>query len=469
MSRFNQFGQDDGGGWFFQQRAQFDDTGDNFFDGNYFLDRNGDGIPDHLDFNSGGSRPTGILGGISTSHAYDRNHDGIPDHWQHDTNHDSKIDVWAYDGNGDGKPDQWAFDINGDGKPDSWAFDADNDGNIDQWAYDKDNDGKADYWEADFNGDGKIDQWGYDKNNDGRQDYWEIDTNGDGKIDQWAYDKNNDGIADYWVGDRNGDGKKDKWGYDKNNDRKVDYNAYDTDNDGKPDYWERDTNGNGYFDQCAFDNNRDGKPDKWKRKKSEFIIILHEKTLVGNMGPVKERVRQALEPYVQKAGKQLKLVVSRIPVAKKHLDVNFPPSIEANADLHLYFYGGTKFTGPGMAYKGRGVVLGDGTGNISVDSHLELRFKGLQSVFELGDKGLAIDIANTAVHEIGHMLGLEHSKNPKSFMYAGEPASSLRSLNTLRRFLSEQRSFTDDTTKLTDHIRMGKVDEKFKVRGAFGR
>ena len=84
MSRFNQFGQGDGGGWLFQQQEQFDNMPDNFFDGNMKVD-------------------------------YGLNHDGIADQWAYDTNDDGKPDQWAYDGNSDGKADQWAYDTNGDG------------------------------------------------------------------------------------------------------------------------------------------------------------------------------------------------------------------------------------------------------------------------------------------------------------------------------------------------------------------
>lgn len=485
MARFNQFGQDDGGGWFFQQQGQFDNAGANFMKDNWgSIDRDGDGIPDFLGTDFRRSWNTDFLSDNRPFQTYDQNYDGVPDHWLFDSNQDGKVDTWAYDRDKDGRPDEWAYDKNGDGKPDlwaydrngdgisdAWAFDTNNDGLKDQWAYDKNFDGKPDYWEADFNRDGKIDQWGYDKNNDGKQDYWEIDTNGDGKINQWVFDKNSDGLADYWIGDRSGDGKKDIWGFDKNNDGKLDYRAFDTNKDGKPDYWERDSNGNGIFDQCAFDKNKDGKPDKWNVKKRDFIIVLHEETIVGNMGLIKQRIQQTLEPFVKEAGKQLKLVVSRIPTSRKHLEFQFPPSAETNADLHLFFYGGTKFTGPGMDGKGGGLVLGDGTGNISVDSHRERRYKGLRSVFEFNDKGLAIDIGNSAAHEIGHMLGLEHSNNPKSCMFAGETTNSLKSINTFRRFLTEEKSFFEDTTSLIDKIRMGKytVNKQFRVKGSFGK
>lgn len=218
-----------------------------------FIDSNGNGLADFLDF--------------TPQNPYDNDRDGTADYLDTDSDNDGILDriELTYDTDSDGRPNYRDADSDGD-----WI------GDILEGADDVDNDGKGNYIDTDSDGDGIPDAWEgaercwdcvegmLDNNDDGWDDRRQFsavpirDTDGDGKRDFLDTDSDNDCISDGVDGLR-----------DPDNDGQLSFRDGDSDNDGIPDYVEAvicsnpvDTDGDKIRDFEDLDSDGDGIEDK---------------------------------------------------------------------------------------------------------------------------------------------------------------------------------------------------------------
>ncbi|MCB1756367.1 MAG: hypothetical protein KDJ38_12640, partial [Gammaproteobacteria bacterium] len=226
-------------------------------------DADSDGIPDIIEFGSGGLDEPGDSDGDGTADYLDTDSDadGIPDSSEAGSNPDS-----PRDSDNDGSADTIDRDSDGDGIPDALegSADSDNDGKPDYLDTDSDNDGIDDGTEAstgaDSDGDGIIDLYdvdatgGEDANGDGVDDAVSVlDTDGDGNPDYRDNDSDGDGIPDDVESSEN----------DADGDGMLDHLDPDTDGDGIPDALEglSDQDGDGVADYLDRDSDNDGISD----------------------------------------------------------------------------------------------------------------------------------------------------------------------------------------------------------------
>ncbi|KAF5403015.1 hypothetical protein PHET_03766 [Paragonimus heterotremus] len=209
-------------------RGKIDTDGDGIPDDEE--DADGDGIPDYLDTDADGDgKPDDQV------KAVDRNRNGIPDHLE------------LKDSDGDGIIDLEDDDDDNDGIPDDEDDDDDNDG-IKDYLEDENHNQKLDILEAkDTDGDGIPDYLDDDDDNDGIPDSEDDDDDGDGILDKLE-DENKNQIPDYLeMRDSDGDGI-------------VDWLDTDDDNDNIPDYLDEDDDGDGIPD-TEEDENKNNIPD----------------------------------------------------------------------------------------------------------------------------------------------------------------------------------------------------------------
>lgn len=64
-------------------------------------------------------------------------------------------------------------------------------------------------------------------------------------------------------------------------------------------------------------------------------------------------------------------------------------------------------------------VTFDPTNGVIADADIELN--GEHHQFTVGDAGIVVDVANTVTHEVGHFIGLDHSKVPEATMFGSAP------------------------------------------------
>ncbi|KAA3676735.1 heat shock protein 90kDa beta [Paragonimus westermani] len=230
-------------------RGKIDTDGDGIPDDEE--DADGDGIPDYLDSDADGDgKPDDQI------KAVDRNRNGIPDHLE------------LKDSDGDGIIDLEDDDDDNDGIPDDEDDDDDNDG-IKDYLEDENHNQKLDILEAkDTDGDGIPDYLDDDDDNDGIPDSEDDDDDGDGIVDKLE-DENNNQIPDYLeMRDSDGDGI-------------VDWLDTDDDNDNIPDYLDDDDDGDGIPD-TEEDENKNNIPDilELRMKVRKPPSILPKKTIL---------------------------------------------------------------------------------------------------------------------------------------------------------------------------------------------
>ncbi len=241
-------------------------------------DRDGDGLPDHLDPNNDNFDTDGD--GIPDGADVDVDGDGVPDNGTDSDgdgiNDASDVDqVGGGDADGDGIADSAdtidnRADSDNDGLPD--AVDP-NDSNPDT-----DGDGIPDGADVDVNGDGIPDN-GTDRDGDGVNDLADADSyppgrdmDGDGVIDEYDLDIDGDGIPNTaeGSGDLDGDGIPDDRDLDTDGDGIPDIleGTGDADGDGIPNYRDTDSDNDGVPDALELaglhrDTDGDGIPDRF--------------------------------------------------------------------------------------------------------------------------------------------------------------------------------------------------------------
>jgi hypothetical protein len=219
------------------------------------IDQDNDGIPD------------------STEGTTDKDGDGIPNHLDLDSDNDGILDIiegGGTDSDGDGRADS-TTDSDGDGLVDQYDSDS---GGTSQPTQDTDNDGTPDYLDIDSDGDGISDRI------EGRDPFVppiNVDSDGDG-IDN-AYDKDSGGATSSPT-DTDGDITPDYRDLDSDGDGSADYHeAYDTNGDGIADVKPLgvDSNNNGIDDAFEAYSTPSNFDDSWRKATSCRLVDLSRK------------------------------------------------------------------------------------------------------------------------------------------------------------------------------------------------
>ena len=195
-----------------------------------------------------------------------------------------------------------------------------------------------------------------------------------------------------------------------------------------------------------------------------FTIVLQGVDGLPNQGIIMQTVRDGIEPLFRAAGRRLDLVVDR--------------GIEPKTgDLRVVFDRSLSDTGPGT-FKIFGSAPGR-TATVNVDEHRSTRLGGGirsrelfqagrkrilpdyitrdQTLFEYDDPGLARHIGNTAVHEIAHMLGADHSTDPADVMYQGIPRAAQGTPDAARRFWGTPHPLQTQRQRVISNILSGNL------------
>ncbi|WP_211296732.1 beta strand repeat-containing protein, partial [Polaribacter butkevichii] len=212
-------------------------------DGTLINDTDNDGLDDLYDSNNGGTDLTNI----------DTDNDGVPNSQDLDADNDGIADIveaGGEDTDGNGKVD----DLNANG---TLINDTDGDG-IDN-RYDVDNGGSG-IGNPDTDGDGVPNSQDLDSDNDGVTDIIEAggtDTDNNGVVDGVFTDTDGDGFNDAVDGDVGQDGTS------ENISNVLIVTGDDANNDGKPDSYPNtdDTDGDGLLNLLDLDSDNDGIPD----------------------------------------------------------------------------------------------------------------------------------------------------------------------------------------------------------------
>src|SRR5262245_60664655 len=172
-----------------------------------------------------------------------------------------------------------------------------------------------------------------------------------------------------------------------------------------------------------------------------LTIVLEDAYLVRPTHVLISAIREPLDPLVKQAGRELKVIQQRILPRQGELTITFTPN------------------GRGTRLCGTRILGQDAGGIIFVGAHLAMRACGgvrggpdspdytnqIDALFDNGTPEFARFVANTAVHELGHMMGIpEHSLDRFNYMSNEDLPDDLRTRDNLRRFYSMRLHFDDD-------------------------
>ena len=201
-------------------------------------------------------------------------------------------------------------------------------------------------------------------------------------------------------------------------------------------------------------------------------LVLEEGWRVRPTAAMVETIRAALDPLATLAGRQLQIHVGRGILARQ-------------ADLLLSFDAGGRETRPCAGI----LILGnEGGGDIFVGAHESLRVCGgprgdprdpqgidyvsqLEHVFENGEPEFAHFVANTCVHELGHVMAqLDHTSDPGNFMHSTPTLGAnlppdRRTRENMRRHWAGRKTFTPDQARaLVCAIRTGNFPGGMRIQ-----
>lgn len=169
-----------------------------------------------------------------------------------------------------------------------------------------------------------------------------------------------------------------------------------------------------------------------------LTIVLENAHLARPTYAVVAAIREAIQPLVRQAGRELKIVQQRI--------------LPQDGELTITFDGG----GGGTRLCGVRILGQDAGGIIYVGAHKAMRACGghrggpddpdhdsqVDQLFDNGEPEFAQFVANTVVHELGHMMAqLEHSADRYNYMSNEDLPLELRTRDNLRKFYSSRLHF----------------------------
>ena len=188
----------------------------------------------------------------------------------------------------------------------------------------------------------------------------------------------------------------------------------------------------------------------------DFFITLVNVMNVPNTQQLIQIIRDSILPASKEAGRRLVI----------HRTVG-----SGSGDRVLYF---TNIAGSNAKPCGLD-FLGDQGGTIDIGAHKDVRVCGpvlgssspIERVFEDDDPILTRSIANTAVHELGHMIAdLDHVDDPKNYMCwkAVLIPVSMRNRKNVRQAIGGPKYFIQSQIeRLVEAIRSGKYADTFSV------
>ncbi|MFN2298305.1 MAG: peptidoglycan-binding protein [Anaerolineales bacterium] len=202
---------------------------------------------------------------------------------------------------------------------------------------------------------------------------------------------------------------------------------------------------------------------------ADFTIVVKGVDRLPNRGIIINTIREGLKGLCREAGKNLNILIDR-GIAPKH------------GDLTVIFNRDVPYGGPGSMS-----IFGSASGSsttINLDEHYGRRLERgvqsdrvlvgnrytfapdytsqLQSLYEFNEPAFARFVANTALHEIGHLLGHKGSRNPMDIMYDSTaiPRQQGHTVKSNRRFLSRKAEFLTDRETMINAIREGHYGER---------
>jgi peptidoglycan hydrolase-like protein with peptidoglycan-binding domain len=200
----------------------------------------------------------------------------------------------------------------------------------------------------------------------------------------------------------------------------------------------------------------------------DFTIVLKGVDTLHNRGIIVQTIREGLKDVCREAGKKLNILIDRgIERKRGDLVVDFNRVLENKGPGIVNFFG----------------EASDTSARVNLDEHYSRRlergirnrvvFEGgrkvfapdytsqIQSLFDFDEPEFARFIGNTALHEIGHMLGHKGSRSPMDVMYDA-PALTREhgwTVESNRRYYSRKASFLTDRETIVESIKTGKFGE----------
>lgn len=172
-----------------------------------------------------------------------------------------------------------------------------------------------------------------------------------------------------------------------------------------------------------------------------LTLVLEGAHFVRPTHELVKAIREVLEPIVRQAGRELKIVQQRILPRDGELTITFDPGGGGTRLCGVRILGqdagGVVFVGAHKAMRVCGGITGDpdDPGGLNHDNQIE-------PIFDNGQPEFARFVANTTIHELGHIMAkLEHSSDRFNYMSNEDLPADLRTRENLVKFYSGRLRF----------------------------